>query len=369
MTTTRAPILGLLLAVAAALPGCGRERPHRAPAAEAKPPPAAPAARLVAPERVRHSARIAVTGALEARQSAMLAMSVPGTLARIAVRRGEEVAKGALLAALDSAAAGAGVRQAEAAVAAAKAQLALAEDGLARVRRIAEAEGASQAQLAEVSARRDLAAAQVSAAEAQLEQARIHLAHHELRAPFAGVVTQLPDGVGITVAPGVPVVGLVSVRDLVFRTSLTQQEAAGVRPGAEAAVSVPATGERGRGTVSAVVPAVDPETNRVPVEIAVSNASGRFLPGASARAELEGAGERDAWRVPAAALLQRGGGHAVWTAGGDGKALALPVRLLSEERDLALVAPDAGEWPAGLRVVEAPPLGLEEGAAIAEGGR
>ncbi len=88
MTTTRAPILGLLLAVAAALPGCGRERPHRAPAAEAKPPPAAPAARLVAPERVRHSARIAVTGALEARQSAMLAMSVPGTLARIAVRRG-----------------------------------------------------------------------------------------------------------------------------------------------------------------------------------------------------------------------------------------------------------------------------------------
>lgn len=372
------PTVLLAFTLGAALAACGR--PPAAPAAPHAPaaPPvgqaaareASAAARLVEPEPVRHAAHVVATGTLKARQSATLAMSVPGTLASVAVRRGQEVRQGALLASLDDGVAAAAVRQGEAGVAAARAQLALAEDALGRVARIRSAEGASEAQLVQARAQRDLAAAQLAQAEAQLEQARVNLAHHHLRAPFPGVVTSVPDGTGIALAPGVPVVTLVGTRTLVLETSLTQEEAAELRPGARVQVAVPATGARSaEATVSAVVPAVDAATNRVPVEIAVPNGDGRFLPNASARAELPRGAERAAFRIPAAALVQREGGHAAWVAGGDGRARALPVRLLAEERDAAIVAPEGGGWPAGLRVIAAPPLGIAEGTVVAEAGR
>jgi hypothetical protein len=58
----------------------------------------------------------------------------------------------------------------------------------------------------------------------------------------------------------------------------------------------------------------------------------------------------------------------VWVAGADGRARTLPVRLLAEERDLAVVAPEGG-WPDGVRLVADPPLGIAEGAVLAEAGR
>jgi RND family efflux transporter MFP subunit len=358
-----------LVLSAALLAACGESAQPAAP--QAAPGPATPAAaRLVEPDRVRHFSRIGATGTLRARQSSPLAMSVPGTLGRIAVKRGQEVREGALLASLDDAVAAAARRQADSAVAAARAQLALAEDGLSRAVRIRKEEGVSEAQLFEARSRRDLAAAQLAAAEAQLDQAKVHLAHHHLHAPFSGVVTRVPDGIGITVAPGVPVVSLVSTRELVLDTSLTQEEAAGIRAGAKAVVTVPATGARTENAeVAVVVPAVDRETNRVPVEIAVPNAAGRFLPNSFARAELPSTAERDAWRVPAAALVQRAGGFALWVAGSDARAHTLGVRVLAEERDVAVVVPEEGGWPEGLRVVESPPLGITDGTLLAEAAR
>ena len=356
------------LAAAAALAACGRGAP---------PPPAAPPApplagsRLVDPVPVRHAPRTVAAGTLKPRQQAALAMSVPGTLARVAVARGQEVQAGALLAALDDAAAAAARRQADAAVAAARAQLALAEDGLARVTAIHQGQASSEAQLVQARAQRDLAAAQLAAAEAQAEQARVHLDHHQLRAPFAGVITRVPDGVGVAVAPGVPLVSLVATRALTLETSVTQEEAAALRRGARLAVHVPAADARTEeATVAAVVPVADPATTRVPVEIAVPNGDGRFTANAYARAELPAAAPRDAWRVPAAALLQREAGHAAWVAGPDGRAHALPVRLLAEDGAAAVVVPAAGgPWPPGLRVVALPPVGIAEGAPVAEAAR
>jgi RND family efflux transporter MFP subunit len=352
-----------VLASAFAAAGCSRPAPTAAPPQKAAP---AAASRLVEPERIRFAPRIVATGTLEAREASPLAMAVPGIVARIAVERGDDVKQGVLLLALDSGAAAAGVAQAEAGVQAARAQLSLAEDALARVTRIRGEEGASEAQAFQAKAQRDLAAAQLAASEAQLRRARVGLDHHFLRAPFAGLVTHIPEGTGITVGAGTPLVTLLSTGALVLRTSLTQEEAAEVRTGTRAAVHVPATGARTEeAVVGAVVAAVDAQTNRVPVEIAVPNGDGRFLPNAHARAELPRGTERDAWRVPASSLVQREGGLSVWVAGADGKARALAVRLLAEEGDAAVVAPSTG-WPEGLRVVARPPLGIAEGALVAE---
>jgi RND family efflux transporter MFP subunit len=295
-------------------------------------------ARLAIPEHVRYTPSLTVTGTLKARQVSPLAMSVPGILTTVTVKRGQEVRAGALLASVDDGVASAARRQG---VAAARAQLALAEDALQRVGRLRSEDGASEAQAVQTRVQRDATAAQLAAAEAQLDQARVNLAHHQLVAPFAGVVTRVPDGVGITVAAGTPLVTLVRTRELVLETSLTQGDAAELAPGAKASVSVPATGARTPdATVTVVVPAVDAATNRVPVELSVPNRDGRFLPNAFARAELPRGG-RDAWPVPSGALIQHLGRYAVWTTGVDAKARVVAVRVLAEQGEKSLVVPGA----------------------------
>ncbi len=352
------PVLLLLPLLAA----CG----ERAGAADPGVAPPASASRLADPQRVRHVPEILASGTLRSRLSAGLAPAVAGTLQRVAVVRGQTVAEGAVLLELEPDLARAQLAQAEAGLAAAEAGLKIAEDGLGRLAEIEKNQGGvTAAQMVQVRSQRDLAAAQILAARAQVQQAQVNLRHHVLRAPFAGVVTSVPDGLGMPVSPGAPLVSLEAVRQLVLETSLAQDEAAQVRTGAKVEVWVPATGARtGEATVTVRVPAVDSATGRVPVEVAVPNADGRFLPHASARARFPAGAPRDAWRVDAASLVQRDGAFAVWTAGADGRARALPVRVLAQEGESALVDPGAPGWPPGVQVVERPPLGIAEGAPL-----
>ncbi len=332
------------------------------------PPTASAVARLVAPEPLRHVARVEAMGTLKPRHQAHLAFAVPGTLAKILVKRGQSVAEGAPLLMLDAAAIRAQLAQAEAGIAAARAQVVLAQDALARLESIQRDDGGvTESQLVQARGQIAVAKAQLAGAEAQRDQAKVTADRHTLRAPFDAVVTRIPDGIGVAVAAGTPLVMVESVRLLVLDTSLPQADAALVRVGARVEVSVPATGARtDDGVLSVVVPTVDASTNRVPVEITVPNPGGRFLPNASARARIAAGAPRSAYRVPAAAVLQKDGAYAVWIAASDGRARSVPVRVLAQDGDAAVVEPDAASLPAGARVVALPPVGLVEGQAIGE---
>ena len=333
--------------------------------------------RLVAPEKVLFRPSITATGNLKPLQSAGLAFPVPGTLAVVRVKRGQEVAADAVLAELDAAAARAGVSQAQAGVAAATAQLRLAEDAFGRMSSIRKEEGISEAQLLQSEAQRDAAAAQLLGAKAQQEQAQVYLRNHTLRAPFAGVVIRVPDGIGFAVSPAVQLFALESTQSLILETSVTQEDAADLRLAMVAQVTVPATGvttpepdATGKGAdaqkarIRIIVPSVDAATNRVPIEIEVPNPDGRFKPHAFARAVLASV-EHEAWRLPASTLTQNEGSFAAWIAGPDGKAHATRVRVLGDENGQAVVVPSGEAWKTDLRLVEAPPLGLSDGAELA----
>lgn len=328
---------------------------------EAKPPP--PFA-LGTPETVQIAPEIVATGNLKSLAAAQLAVSIPGTLARVLVERGQRVVEGTVLLKLDDAAARAALARAEAGVAAARAQLRLAEDALARTQKLGEEGGISASQLVQAEAQRDLAAAQLGGAQAQRDEAAVHLRNHTLRAPFRGVVTLVPNGVGFAVSPAVPLVVLESTHPLALETSVTQEEARELAVGVPARVSVPATGAQAEATVRVVVPTVDPATNRVPVELTVPNEDGRFLVHAFARAYMKTGEERAAWRVPATALVQKDGAFAVWLAV-EGLVHTARVRVLTQDAAQAVVDPGLPGWPAGARVVIGPPTDLREGAPLA----
>jgi membrane fusion protein (multidrug efflux system) len=321
--------------------------------------------RTAGPKSSRFRGRVAVFGDLRPEQSALLGFAVGGRLKEIGVRRGQGVQEGQFLGALDASHARAALGQAKAGVRAAYAQYALARDNHERTEAIRSHQAAAEVQMVQAKAQRSLAAAQLASAKAQVEQAKVNLEHHALRAPFAGVVTKVPPGPGVTVAPGSPLFALEATDTLILDTSVTPAQAAGLAPGAKVRVSVPATGASTEGTLRAVVRAADSASHRIPVEIAVVNPGQAFTPHVLARAELQ-MGERPALELPSTCLVQREGALSVFALAEGGQARRIPVQLLSQVAGTSLVELD--ETLAGAQVIDMPPPDLADGMRLLSGG-
>jgi RND family efflux transporter MFP subunit len=356
-------VLGLSVLV-----GCGKSAaaietgPERAARKERKFHEEGVPVRTFEPKLTRFRGRIVVTGDLRADRSALLGFPVGGRLERIDVMRGEVVRARQPLGALGDAQARAAVAQAKAGLRAARAQLRIADDGLRRTEAMRRQEAASEAQALQASAQRELAAAHLSVARAQVEQAQVQKDYHVLLAPFDGIVTQVPSGLGITVAPGIPLFGLEDTRTLVLDSSVTPWQAATLSAGTEVRVTVPATGAAMTGVLRAVVRAGDPAAHRIPIEIAVPNPRGGLTPHILARAELD-TGERSALELPATSLVQREGALVVFALADGSRARRVPVQVLSQEGGASLVEVDHSLTE--FRVVDQPPSDLVEGARLA----
>jgi HlyD family secretion protein len=135
------------------------------------------------------------------------------------------------------------VSQAVAAVEAAKAQQTQAEQQLALL--IA---GPADEEIA-------VAMAQVAQAEAALQGARVALEQAELRAPFAGTISDVAISPGETVVPGQTVLALTDLSRLhVETTDLSERDVAQVAPGQLALIYVEALGEEIEGQVVGIAP-------------------------------------------------------------------------------------------------------------------
>jgi HlyD family secretion protein len=135
------------------------------------------------------------------------------------------------------------VGQASAAVEAARAQQTQAEQQVA----LLEA-GPTAEQIA-------TARAQVAQAEAAVQVARVVLDQAQLRAPFAGTISDVMVSPGETVVPGQPVLALSDLSRLrVETTDLSELDVAHVVPGQEALVYVDALDEEFEGQVVAISP-------------------------------------------------------------------------------------------------------------------
>jgi HlyD family secretion protein len=156
----------------------------------------------------------------------------------------EEAARVQIVQAQDQAlSACAQVGQAAAAVEAAKAQQTQAEQQLALLK-----EGPTVEQIA-------AARAQVAQAEAAVQVARVALEQAELRAPFAGTISDVAISPGETVVPGQTVLALTDLSRLqVETTDLSERDVARVALGQKAIVYVEALGEEIEGRVVGIAP-------------------------------------------------------------------------------------------------------------------
>ncbi|WP_193743254.1 efflux RND transporter periplasmic adaptor subunit [Sandarakinorhabdus sp. AAP62] len=284
----RAPGTGIpaIFFLSILLAACGE------PAApQAQPGPALPV-RVVSVAPVSGVTALDVAGTVRLKRETPLAFNTPGRIAAILVREGDRVQAGQLLARLDTTALGANQASAAAEVVRAQADVRRAEDLFAK---------------GWVTAPRvEQARATMAAAQARARAARFDITLASLRAPSGGIVLARPGEPGQIAQPGQAILTIGELNQgFVMRLPLADRDAARVRQGQPATVTIPALGnESMQGQVSEVGARGDDGTGTFRIEVKLP-ANARLASGqiGSARLVLGPAEPGAPLLVPATAVF------------------------------------------------------------------
>jgi RND family efflux transporter MFP subunit len=133
---------------------------------------------------------------LKSRRSATINPEVEGALQRIAVRSGENVARGALLFEIDAAPEQAALASLESTRPARESDVEFARQQVERNRTLLEAGAISQREVEQFEAQLRSAEAQLKVLDEQIRQQRSQLAYYRVLSPIAGTVGDIPVNVG-----------------------------------------------------------------------------------------------------------------------------------------------------------------------------
>jgi HlyD family secretion protein len=172
------------------------------------------------------------------------------------------------------------------------------------------------------------AAGQLESAKGKYMGAQAQLSYSEIRSPIDGVVTDRPLYPGEMAAAGTAVVTVMDISAVIAKAHIPQADAALLKVGDKGTMTVPGLDDPVEGTVTVVSPALDPNSTTVEVWLEARNPKQRLKPGTSVQLSLTAKTVKDAFVVPAAAVISAAdGSSAVMIAGSDGKAHQKTVKL------------------------------------------
>jgi membrane fusion protein, multidrug efflux system len=233
-------------------------------AASFQPPPEA-VTTLVAHEEPFPSTLRAI-GSVASVQGVTVSADLPGIVSEITFESGTPVRAGALLVRLD-------MRQEQAQLAAAEAQLELARLNLDRIGDLLPKGVISRAEY-------DRVVAEHKQAEARVGEIRATIERKQVRAPFSGILGIRQVNLGQYLTGGSPVVPLQSLDPIYVNFAVPQQQVGPLRIGHELRVTAEGmTGPEFVGRITALDSVVDEATRNVHVQSTFSNADGRLRPG------------------------------------------------------------------------------------------
>jgi HlyD family secretion protein len=151
----------------------------------------------------------------------------------------------------------------------------------------------------------DLKAAegQLTAAKGKNASAAAQLSYTKIVSPINGVVTDRPFYPGETVPAGSPILTVMDLSQVIARTHVAQQEAAELKIGDAAKISVPGQDLQIPGQVSLVSPALDANSTTVEVWVQAANSQSKLKAGSSVRVSIVSETVPDAIVVPIVSLL------------------------------------------------------------------
>ncbi len=271
-------------------------------------------------------------GVVEAVRQTVIAAQVPGAVMELGVKAGDRVQAGQLLLRIDARAADQSAAASNAQVQAARAALDVATREYERQKQLHQKKYISQAALERAESEFKATSAQVAAQMAQAGAARTQTGLHTVRAPYAGVVAEVPVALGDMAMPGRPLLTLYDPAALRVTASVPQSLAGSVQADAVRVElpGLPTAQQWPRAERVQVLPTVDAATHTVQVRAELGGGLPGVAPGMFARLWLPVTGSATAGKtvtVPRSAIVRRAEMTGVYVQGEGGKPLLRQVRL------------------------------------------
>ena len=284
------------------------------------------------------------TGKTASSRQVQINARVEGYLDQIAYEEGSLVKTGQLLFQLDPKSFQASLDSAKATLAQQQALLVKAQQTLARVKPLAKQNAVSQQDLDSSIANELSAAAQVQAAKASVEQARLNLGYTTIRSPLNGLSSSANFREGALIVPGgsnAKLTTIVQIDPMWVNFGVGENEVLKIEaqkgkgelkgPGLDK-IEVELTLADGstypqKGRITFVDPVVNAQTGTYNIRAVVPNPDNQLSPGQFVRVQLKGAFRPNAILVPQLAVMQGPKGKFVFVVGPDNTAQPKPVQV------------------------------------------
>jgi membrane fusion protein, multidrug efflux system len=296
------------------------------------------------------------TGRLEAANVVEVRPRTAGTIERVHIKDGANVARGALLFSMDARAFQAEVARTEAALATARAQARLADKELQRANTLLAQQAASRQEAEQLAAALETANASVQQAEAAVRTARLNLEHTSVRAPMAGRVSRIDVTLGNLVNDQRVLTTLVATGRVHAYFDVSEQVFLLLRktPDVQREVRMGLADEAGlprQGVVDFIDNRLNPQSATIRLRASFDNPDGMLLPGMFARIRVNASAQRPVVLTPDRAIGTDQSRKFVWVVGNDNR---------PEQRAVKL-----GALMDGMRVLES---GVKAGETVVVGG-
>lgn len=270
-------------------------------------------------------------GVVEAIRQTVVSAQVPGAVVAIEVKVGDLVKSGQVLARIDARAAEQNVAASDALVRSARATLEVATKEFDRQRQLFEKKYTSQAALDRAEALFKATQAQVSAQLAQAGAARAQSGFFVVKAPYGGVVAEVPVMLGDMAMPGRPLLTIYDPAALRVTAAVPQSDLARLAPGKPIKIQFPGLPADRQWVAPArvtLLPTADPGTHTTEIRLDLASGTGQVTPGTFARVWLPAQGAATPrLYVPAKAIVRRAEMTGVYVIDPNGHPVLRQVRL------------------------------------------
>jgi len=206
------------------------------------------------------------------------------------------------------------------------------------------------------------AAGQLESAKGKYLGATAQLSYSEIRSPIDGVIADRSLYPGEMAAAGTPLLTVMDTSQVIARAHIPQPEAALLRVGDHATVSVPGQQDPIEGKITVVSPALDPNSTTVEIWVQIKNADQLLKPGTSVQVSMLAQTIPDALIIPSTALLTaQDGNSSVMQVSADNHANQKAVKVGVHQGDSLQIVEGL---QAGDRVVASGAYGLPDKSKI-----
>lgn len=272
---------------------------------------------------------LAVSGKIQAVNSANLSTRMMGFVDKIYVNVGDKVAKDQLLLSINNADLQAKLAQVNASITEATAAYNNAKKDYERFQNLFAENSASQKEMDDMTAHFEMAKARLEAANQMKNEVNAQFAYVNIRAPFSGIVTNKFIEVGDMANPGMPLIAVEAPSDFEVMALVPETEISQVEKGAKVNVAVKSLDKTITGSVTEVSTSAKNTGGQYIVKIALNKTDLNILSGmyVTVKFPVEKQVKSQVVLIPEAAIVENGQLKGVYVVGENNIALLRWLRL------------------------------------------